>query len=184
MTGLLISNSIHAAVNFSRTGNDLNIDITVPIEFTLTQNYSSTSIALGIFDVLNNSSSYKQASLLPRLTYDATVSSDSLVYQGINLGAVGQDDFVILATFSSNLTVSSGQTLTVQSGLFTVSGWFTSGIQLPSSATTVQLLDPTGLTPVSNVVSAVPEPSCLSMLAGALLAGYLLRRKALNRRTG
>ena len=174
----------HAQVTFTRSGSDLLLSITSPINFTSTVTHTDTDFFGVDFPNVYRDEQLTEVFLLsPQVpvTIDGVTDSRSYLAQGVDGGVNTDRDILFnLQGYSTAVTITPGKTLTVPAGIYTATGYFTdSESTLPDLPATSAYFFYRGGNQASNTVNLVPEPGASLPLAvgmGLIVAVNIFKR--------
>lgn len=172
-----------AGIIFSRSADDLLVDITAPIEFTATAGATDSNFVLAIRNVYSTPVSTNILSNSQTVTTQLDLggaSSDNYFAWG-QVPSFGpgfeETGFYGFYQFNAPQSVSPGDNIEITAGVVRLTDYFnTPGAELPDlPAGNIQLLSLNSRTQLGS--AAVPEPSSIALLTMGIGGVYLRRRK-------
>lgn len=179
-----LAGGANAAISFTSMGNDLVVNITSPISFSVTTALATdTRWGLRLENVFTvaQSTNIVPGSTTSTIDLAGTTSTTTLNQHGVfTFGSTtGQDLFVFWNPPSYTPTINDS--ISISSGTFTLNGFLDSGISPDTVATSttasiIQGANGKAIASTSVALLAIPEPSS-ALLLGLGALSLLARRK-------
>jgi hypothetical protein len=180
-----LAGGANAAVIFSNPGGKLNVTFTDAVDYTVNSSHTEDFYHLVIRDVYTSDQPSNFANTVANSTVTLThinsgsanaTPNDSAQYSGISGYSLPDNNDLILGfRWSSDLTVTSGDTFTLSAGTYSTNR----NIALPDSNAAsfdTLLIDGFRFNQVTSVQTLIPEPSS-ALLVGLSALGLAVARR-------
>ena len=185
-----LAGGANAAVIFSNPGGTLNVTFTDAVDYTVNSSHTHNYYHLVIRDVYTSAQPNNWASIFGvgstvTLTHNnsglANVNpNDNVVYSGIlDFNVPDNNDLILGFRWSSDLTVTSGDTFTLSAGTYSTNR----NIALPDSNAAsfdTLLIEGAQFNQATSVQTLIPEPSSALLVGLSALGLAVARRRKTN----